>query len=452
MIRFFFSAITVLIAAALAVTIFYFEGDLRLWFTCGEALALILMVLLYRSIVKPVVAAQRGLELLSAQDYNNRLAKVGEPGADKIVTLFNNLITRLKNERLRVHEQDKFLNLLIEASPMGIIVLNLNGRITLANSAFLKISELKTEDIIDKSLSQLPNTLADTLDKLAVGKSEIIRYNGIGLFRCYHLCFIQEGFRRHFYLVESLTEEVRKAEKDAYEKVIRMISHEVNNTMGSVQSVLETLAEESEDDSRLYATIGSCIERTETMCSFINSFAELARIPEPSGKLVDLDEELSRMLPFLKLMTPENITLAFNNDAATDSGNHGAKTINADMTMIQQAVINIVKNAIESIAEEIQHRQSDPDTIPDADPYTGVISIKTSSIKNGVILEIENNGIPISTEVANNLFNTFFSTKRSGRGLGLTLISEILRKHSCHFTLRTDPDNLTRFTICFPRI
>lgn len=449
MIRFFFSALTVLIAFALVATTFYFEGNQRLWFICGEALALVLLALLYRSVVKPVTAAQRGLELLSAQDYNNRLAKVGEPGADKIVNLFNNLITKLKNERLRLHEQDKFLHLLIEASPMGIIVLNLNDKITLVNKAFLKISGLKSEDISGKSLNDISNNLIDTLERLAIGKSEIIRYNGAGLFRCYHLCFIQEGFRRHFYLVESLTEEVRKAEKDAYGKVIRMISHEVNNTMGSVQSVLETLADESEDDPQLYSTIGSCIERTKTMCNFIDSFAELARIPEPRKTLVNLDAEITRMLPFLQLMTPENILLNFNSAFKHNEISSGIKTINADMTMIQQAVINIVKNAIESIAEEDLRRKKQND---DSTSYKGVINIFTSFEKNGISLVIENNGIPITPEVASHLFNTFYSTKRSGRGLGLTLISEILRKHSCFFTLRTDPDNLTRFTICFPRI
>ena len=230
------------------------------WWCAGiAAMSFFLLLLLRRSIVKPLSAAQRGLELLRAQDLNNRLIKVGEPGADRIVSLFNDLMTRLKNERLRLKEQDTFHRLLIEASPMGIILLNLDGRVSMTNGAFIRIAEIRNEDgIVGKRPDEQDSPIVRTLLAIPRGESRVIRQDGSRLYRGYHLQFLQEGFHRHFYLVETLTDELRTAEKEAYEKVIRMISHEVNNTMGSVLTVLETLAEDTAGDPDLNETIESC--------------------------------------------------------------------------------------------------------------------------------------------------------------------------------------------------
>lgn len=406
--------------------------------------SLIMCVLLYRSVVKPVTAARRGLELLAAQDFNNRLVKVHEPGADKIVALFNDLITRLKNERLRLREQDTFLRLLIDASPMGIILLNLEGKVTMVNDAFLKISEIPDKDkIIGKQFKEVDTIMIKSLLTLQPGENKVIRLDGSRMFRLYHLWFIQEGFRRHFYLVESLTDELRIAEKEAYEKVIRMISHEVNNTMGSVQSILETLADETREDSELCDTIESCRERCETMCGFIDSFADLARIPEPVFSRVNIDNELTKMLPFLRLMAPESIEISFNNENASLVAEKDRKIINADMMLLQQVIVNIVKNAVESIQERKDKGNKGGET--------GHISIITDMDSRGVSLIIANDGEAITAETATHLFSPFYSTKKSGRGLGLTLVSDVLRKHNCSFKLRTDDDSITRFSISFLR-
>ena len=106
--------------------------------------------------------------------------------------------------------------------------------------------------------------------------------------------------------------------------------------------------------------------------------------------------------------------------------------VNVDTVMLQQAIINIVKNGVESIQEE------------------GHIVISAGRGKDGVWLDIANDGEPITEEVSQRLFSPFFTTKRGGRGLGLTLISEILRRHDARFSLQTGPDAITRFHIRLP--
>ncbi len=423
-----FVILEVVIVALGAATPFIVKTPALWWMLGGELLASVVLLLLHRSVVKPMTAAQRGIELLSAQDMNSRLAKVGEPGADSIVTLFNDLITRLKNERLRLREQDSFLRLLVDASPMGIAMLNLDGKISMTNKTFMQITGFQEADLTGKSLEEIDNDIIKTLIDLKSGKSRVVRYSGTDVYRCYHLRFMQEGFRRHFYLVEEMAEEVRKAEKEAYEKVIRMISHEVNNTMGSVESVLEMIAEESDSEPELKTTVESCRERCETMCGFIDSFANLARIPDPEIRTTDLTIELKKMLPFLRLIAGEGINLELNVRSSDDSEN---MLVNADMTLLQQVVVNIVKNAVESIQDK------------------GMITISVCRDSKHVTLEIANDGMPIDSHTASQLFSPFFSTKRSGRGLGLMLVSEILHKHSAEFHLRTGSDNITRFSIRF---
>lgn len=102
-----------------------------------------------------------------------------------------------------------------------------------------------------------------------------------------------------------------------------------------------------------------------------------------------------------------------------------------DAAMIQQTVVNIVKNAVESIRGE------------------GKIVISAGSDRGHVWLDIANDGEPISEEVSKRLFSPFFTTKREGRGLGLTLIAEILRRHNARFSLLTGDDGITRFHIEF---
>lgn len=421
-----FAALSVAIAVCCASAAYALSGTPLVMTVAAAGCALPLMIILYRSFVKPATVAQRGLELLSAQDFNNRLVETGEAGADRVARLFNDMMLKLRNERLRQREQDTFLRLLVEASPMGIVVMNLNNDIAMANSSFVRMAGMPVEtDLCGRKLEEIDSPLACLLAGLDTDTTKTIRPAGNLLYRCLHLKFMQDGFRRHFYLVENLADELRKAEKSSYEKVIRMISHEVNNTMGSVNSVLETVAEESQDDPDLHATIESCIRRCGSMCGFIESFADLARIPEPVKRKTDLDSELQKMLPFLRLMAGEDIEIYF------ESGTHRNGLVEVDIPMLQQALVNIVKNAVESISGQ------------------GWIRISTGVIHKKITLEIANNGQPIDPATARHLFSPFFSTKNTGRGLGLTLVSEILDRHSCEFMLATDADGITRFTIRF---
>ncbi|MDE6142709.1 MAG: PAS domain-containing protein, partial [Muribaculaceae bacterium] len=120
---------------AVAVMVALLPPD-RLWYVYPVcALAFILLMLLLQSVIMPNSVVMRGMELIASQDFNNRLAMTGVHDADSIVTLFNTMIDRLRNERLHNREQENFLQLLIDASPMGVMMLDFDGKVTMVNNA-----------------------------------------------------------------------------------------------------------------------------------------------------------------------------------------------------------------------------------------------------------------------------------------------------------------------------
>ncbi len=485
-----FSFIAVLLVGCIGVL--YFLPQKFSWLACILiGVALLLLLVLFRSVLMPAQTVRHGLDLISAQDFNNRLVKVGEPESDRLVMLFNTMIDKLRNERLLNQERENFLQLLVEASPMGVVMLDFDGRITLVNPSFLKIAGIIDDnEVMGRRLEELPAELARHMLDVPLGECIEIRQGDIMRYRCYHLSFIQSGFKREFYLLESLTEEVMKAERNAYEKVIRIISHEVNNTMGGVRSVLETLHEFSESDE-VKEVIESCDNRCDQMTRFINSYADVVRVPEPVKEPVDINEMIGDMIPFLQGMGSEKVYLRFN-----PSGENIVADI--DLSLIQQVIVNIIKNAIESITMKRGCRNGDSvaddsensdarngdvrngNSVPcdsvssdsrngdlvacdsgfgdsvytDGDNLSGYkdighIDIFTGESEGHPMIEIGNNGEPISDAVSRQLFSPFFTTKREGRGIGLTLISEILNRHGATYSLKTTSDGITRFRILF---
>ncbi len=385
-------------------------------------LGAIVMFMLFRSVIKPAQTVRQGLDLISAQDFNNRLVKVGEPEADKIVKLFNTMIDKLRNERLQNMENQNFMQLLVEASPMGVIMLDFDHNISLVNPSFLKITGIASDKIVlGHKIGDLPSVLARRMASIPLGESREIRHGDIRRYRCYHLSFIQSGFQRQFFLIESLTEEVMKAERTAYEKVIRIISHEVNNTMGGMRSVLGTLHDLTDNDE-IKEVIESCDNRCDQMTRFISAYADVVRVPQPVKEHVDLNTMVHNMMHFLYGLSHDGIELIFE-------PYYEVIPVNLDVSLMQQVIVNIVKNAVESIDN------------------TGRIVIKTNVRNNRPVIEVSNNGQPLSEDVSAQLFSPFFTTKREGRGLGLTLISEILKRHGATYSLQTGPDSITRFTI-----
>lgn len=408
---------------------FYLAGRLLpLYFYIAEGLViftLLYLIVFYRKIVKPLNTIGSGMELLREQDFSSRLSLVGQYEADRVVNVFNRMMEQLKNERLRLREQNHFLDLLINASPMGVVIMTLDNEVSQLNPMAIKMMGIRYEEALGKKLPDIDSPLASGLAVLSKGQTETIRLNDSNVYKCTHSSFIDHGFHHPFFLIESLTDEVMKAEKKAYEKVIRMIAHEVNNTTAGITSTLDTVEQalsETGDMEDICDVMRVCTERCFSMSRFITRFADVVKIPEPHLAPTNLNELAFTCKRFMEgVCNDRNIRLRLECDETLGD-------IRLDASLFEQVLVNIIKNAAESIGQD------------------GEIIISTSS---PAAIEVVDNGPGITKETEAKLFSPFFSTKPNGQGIGLVFIREVLTRHGCTFSLRTYADGLTRFRILF---
>lgn len=394
----------------------------------ADGVLLLGVLLLFRwQIVEPLHLMETGMLFLREQDFSSRLRRVGQTDADNIVDVFNRMMDALKAERLHVREQNQLFDLIFRSSPMGILILDLDRRVDSVNPSGERLLGVSLEAVRGKRLDECSFDLCEDLCSLAMDEVRTVRLTDSNIYRCSRQSFLNGGFRHTFYLVELLTEEVSQAERKAYEKVIRMIAHEVNNTVAGVTSTLDTLEtamEDMPDSAELCELMRVCIERCYNMGRFITNFADVVKIPDPILVHSDLNEVVRVNMQFLETMCGERrIALVMHLSPEP-------VWVDLDVVLFQQVLVNIFKNAVESIGQE------------------GTVYIRTSA--GSPVLEVADTGRGIDKETASKLFSPFFSTKPNGQGIGLMLVREVLMKHHCTFSLRTGDDGLTRFTIHFP--
>lgn len=432
-----FFYILVFLLLTLGSVLLFLSSQLNtVFFYIGEGLILFILIYLtffYRKLVKPLNTIGSGMDLLREQDFSSRLSPVGQYEADRVVNVFNRMMEQLKNERLRLREQNHFLDLLINASPMGVIITTLDDDLSQLNPMALKMLGVRPEDVQGKKMKEIDSPLAMELANVPKGETTTVRLNDSNIYRCTHSSFIDHGFQHPFFLVESLTDEVMKAEKKAYEKVIRMIAHEVNNTTAGITSTLDTVeqalsTEEGMDD--ICDVMRVCTERCFSMSRFITRFADVVKIPEPTVSPVNLNDLAFTCKRFMEGMCNDrHIKLRMEPDESL-------KDVMLDAALFEQVLVNIIKNAAESIEAAAESIGTD-----------GEIIIRTLS---PATIEITDNGKGINKETEAKLFSPFFSTKPNGQGIGLIFIREVLMRHGCTFSLRTYADGLTKFQIVFP--
>lgn len=400
-------------------------------FVAAELLIIISIAIsfqLYKAYIRPLNLISAGIESIKDKDFSTKFVEVGQQEMDQLIGVYNGMIEQLREERIKQNEKHYFLEKLIKASPSGIIVLDVEDKIYIANPTAIKLLEREEALVKGKSLSQLPGVLAGELAKLKAGESKVVALNGILLYKCQKSHFIDRGFHHHFVLIEELTEEVLRIEKKAYEKVIRMMSHEINNSVGAINSILHSIllfkSQLSEEDRTDYENVITvAIDRNTHLSRFMTNFANVVRIPPPQPSLYNLHDLLQSVRILMNAHYRQR-QIEWHWDLAEEP-----LTIKMDSQQIEQVLINIIKNAVEAIEQNgcitIQTRHSPPQ------------------------LSIRDNGKGIPKEIMHHLFSPFYSTKKDGQGIGLTFIREILINHGFPFSLQTNLDGLTEFKILF---
>jgi signal transduction histidine kinase len=402
-----------------------------LWLLVGEAAlvaSILLGVHLVRALFGPLELVRTGAQFIAERDFSSRLREVGQPELDALIAVYNLMIDSLREERLRAQEQHHFLEEVVRASPAGILTFDFDGRLTTVNPGAERLLMRPGADLLGLRLDDLPVPFVARVAGLLPGESAVLPLHGSRRVRWLKTTFLDHGFSRMLLVVEELTDELRRSERAAYEKVIRTLSHEVGNSIAAAASLLESSLHYREqirpgDRADFEAALSVANTRLRHLHAFVRDYADVVRLPPPHRTPCDLGNLVEGVaLLFRPQCEERGITLK------VDAGSW-REPVSLDEHQMEQVLVNVLRNAVEAVGRD------------------GTITLATSASSVRPTLVVEDGGPGIPAEVQAALFTPFFSTKANGRGIGLTLAQEILTQHGFGFSLESRPGGPTRFTI-----
>ncbi len=406
--------------------------DNKVLFIISEVFVIVslwLSWLLYQQLIQPLKTLLQGINAIKDQDFNVKFRTTGKFEVDQLIGVYNHMIDSLRSERTLQEEQHSFLEKLISTSPTGVIIMDFDHNIEHLNPKAMELLGITEKEDLQKQIEKGNHILIKEVKDIKAGESRVVSISGVETYKCQKSFFIDRGFQRYFVMLSELSAEILQTEKKAYGKVIRMMAHEVNNTIGPVNSILsfarDTEAGLSDPDKDLLNALEVAISRNNNLNMFMRNFAKVVRLPLPNKQQTNVSEMLvsaSRLFELkakeenihLELVLPPQIVI-----------------VDLDVQQMEQVIINIIKNSFEAL---------------DASPEKEIkIMLKPDPAK----LVVRDTGCGITPDAENKLFTPFYSTKKEGQGVGLTLIREILINHGFRFSLKTAEDGYTDFAIFF---
>lgn len=404
-----------LLAAAVAALAAHELRSAALGFAAGTILTLPLIAWLGMRVsgswTLVLEAVSSGIGSLRDRDFSVNIAPRGGSELVKLVTAYNSLGDVLRRERLDIYQRELLLDTVLQTTPLALILTNAGGRVVYGNIAARqllrggrKLEGLALEGILDESLAALREALrgnGDTLFTMEIGSEPEV----------YHLSrrgFVLNGQPHELVLLKQLTRELAAQEVIVWKKVIRVIAHELNNSLAPIRSLthsgsLLAVGAESPELERVFATIG---ERASHLATFIEGYARFAKLPKPRPAPVAWGQFLAR------------ITAA---QPCRIEGPLPQREATFDVGQLEQVMINLLKNAAES--------GSPPEAI----------AVSVHPRAQGFVVEVADRGTGLSEQVLRDALLPFFSTKPTGTGLGLTLCREIVEAHGGRLTLANRP-------------
>lgn len=403
--------------------------DNKIYFIIAEAFVLISAVVaiqLYRQLVLPLKMLLQGIEAIKDKDFNVKFLSTGKLEVDALIDVYNQMMDELRTERTRQEQQHFFLEKLIHTSPTGIIILDFDDRVQQINPKALQVLGINEKAVIGELIGELAHPIFKHIETLKSGETEVVKLDGINSFKLQKSHFIDRGFSRHFIMLEDLTAEILAAEKKVYGKVIRMMAHEVNNTIGPVNSIMQSAMKTDQlwaghDFDPIKDALQVAMDRNQNLNLFMRNFADLVKLPQANKQPVVLQKLITSVTKLMTIRAEEK-GVALSLDLPEES-----IKIMADEQQLEQAFINIVKNAIEAIDDK------------------GSVTFTINPKEKKLVITDTGNGI--SSEQQANLFSPFFSTKKDGQGIGLTLVREIMLNHGFEFSLKTVAELQTEFVV-----
>lgn len=420
LLRIFFVVATAIATGILIVNKWYWVASLSFLFLIWG------IYQLYIFQVRTVKDMKRLIDAIHFSEFNISFNNYSDKGlAPELIPEIESAIGKFNKKLIRMESRENFYETLLNRIDFAIIVIDGSGKIDWINKPALdlfgKPQPRKLYDLAKVSLS-----LPEELDLLIPRETKIIRFGDEKQplqMAATALYFSQEGKQLKLISLKNIQSVLEESESDAWKKLIRVLTHEMMNSLSPIISLSETFSESDPENRELvFKAMQTIHRRSKGLIDFVNNYQKLTKIPEPVKEkffINDLIEDISRLLK------AEGMRFNFCSTAQEIQ-------ISADRSQIEQVIINLIKNAWES---------SNSQKMADV-----TVSVYLNDYQRPTI-EVSDNGEGILPEVLNEIFVPFFTTKSTGSGIGLSICRQIVNLHGGAISVESEVGKGSRFSI-----
>ncbi len=359
-------------------------------------------------------------------DYSFRFAdKSGRMGSSVIGYSLNRVKEVLDEAKVKNSEKERYYETIIECANIGIVLLMDNGLVVKSNSRALELLGVPLLSHIDR-LRPLSQELADTMKVITPSQQCSVNcLTESGDVSLLLSCSSMEysGCMLRVVTIENINRELDTQEGLAWEKLTRILTHEIMNSLAPVTSISNTLLHNCDDVEMVQQGLETIHSTSDRLMSFVDSFRSVTRIPPPQKSPFYLAELVKEVL---LLVETENIETKVDISPVDTM-------LYADRGQLSQVVLNLLKNAVEACLKY------------DGEKLVEVISTIESDEK--IRISIINSGDAIPADVVENIFTPFFTTKQDGSGIGLAVSKQIMRLHGGTLRLSHNSNGRVAFEI-----
>ena len=399
-----------------------------------------LLILSYRMFSKHRFLLKQMVEFSEAvkyRDFTRRFVVKREKSVEgQLYTAFNQINEVYKNISIDQALQHQYLNKVINMLDTAIIFYHAeSGKVIWLNEAFKELFQVPHLGNISGMQKRHPELYIKTM-QLQVGKHQMeTAHSSKGKIK---LLMQSSGFETQdgsfrIIVYQNINEAIDETETRAWHKLLRVLTHEIMNSIGPISSLAETLHDRLEhwegeqDIEDLKLGIFTIKRRSEGLLQFAKSYRLINKVDQPQFSeilVVQLFENIYQLLEPTLIQKNIDVDIIIKNTRMI---------LRADVNLLEQVIINLLLNAIEAVKEE-------------EEPYISLSAIET---KDHIQLKIQDNGAGMSPEIQEQIFTPFFTTKKTGTGVGLTLSKQIMLMHGGNISVDSVEGEGSTFSLQF---
>ena len=343
---------------------------------------------------------------------------------------FNKTLNRLRNifdkERHEIIEQEKYFGLMLDHVKTGIAVFEKDGRVAYCNKTALSLLGIATFGHI-RQLRAVSDSLYESFQTIADGNEERASYYNESGKMTISLTASEATIGEDTVRIiafNDISSEIAENEQQSWSKLIRVLTHEIMNTITPIASLSDTLLSFEGVDDNIKNGLSTISESSKGLIKFVDSYRNLTRVAPPVKKAFYFKDLAERVFSLTREQAAMSGAICTYEEKSEDI------ILYADEGQITQILINLVKNAVQADAKNI-----------------GITAEINPS--EHIIINVTNDGHPISKESQDEIFVPFFTTKQEGTGIGLSLSRQIMRLHNGTLSLTRSDAQSTVFTLIF---